>query len=189
MWAGGGSSRQPGRATSRHSAMLASTRLPPPREPTCWLGLQARSSVPAVAVGRRSPGRACGLFGARLARALLVLAGAARSGRRRLISWAAAVPSPFLKGQRQAAASARVGRLGGTDGFRLGSRAGRPLPPHVLQAVDRGQHSPAAAGGPFKNRLSSRPGPSSRTRAASCGPRRGPRLCQTPFRVSGVLCS
>lgn len=66
-------------------------------------------------------------------------------------------PPPFLKGQRQAAASARVGRLGGTDGFRLGSRAGRPLPPHVLQAVDRGQHSPAAAGGPFKNRLSSLP--------------------------------
>lgn len=76
VWAGGGSSRQPGRATGRHSAMLAGTRLLPLREPAC--GPASARPPPALAAGRRSPGRARGFFSARLSGAR-ALAGAARS--------------------------------------------------------------------------------------------------------------
>lgn len=38
VWAGCGSSRQPGRATVRRSAMLAGAHLPPPRKPACGFG-------------------------------------------------------------------------------------------------------------------------------------------------------
>lgn len=89
VWAGCGSSRQPGRATVRHSAMLAGARLPPPRKPACGFG-------PPL------PGRAPGLFCARLAGSRLALAGAARCGRRGLLrldssSGASPAPSPLLK--------------------------------------------------------------------------------------------
>ena len=72
VWAGCGSSRQPGRATVRRSAMLAGARLPPLRTPACGF-------EPLL------PGPDRGLFCARFAGARLVLAGAARSCRRRLL--------------------------------------------------------------------------------------------------------
>lgn len=58
VWAGCGSSRQPGRATVGHSAMLADARLPPPRKSACGFGSPLPASLWLVLLPPRR-GSAC----------------------------------------------------------------------------------------------------------------------------------
>lgn len=81
-------------------------------------GLRARpcppaGSPPAVAAGRRSPGRARGVYFAPLAEAQLTLAGAARSAVDSSPLGSAPSSSPFLKGQRQGPAPPGARRASG----------------------------------------------------------------------------
>lgn len=178
VWAGGGSSRQPGRATGRHSAMLAGTRLLPPREPACGPGSPARprrwppAAAPRAELVASSPA-SLGLAHWREPRA--------PPPPTHLLSGALLPSSSFLKGQRQVAGSARARR-------RACGRASRPLSPHVHEC---GRLRPALAGrGCVSGRrplriATSPPLPSPRTRAVSRGRgtvpdphARRPRLCR-----------
>lgn len=132
VWAGGGSSRQPGRAPGRHSAMLAGTRLPPPRAPACGLG-PARSPARPSARGARGPCSAS-VCGARLAPAGAARLAAADSCPLR----SAAALLPLLK---RATPGGRL-RPGQAPGVRAG------LGPPRVQLTDAGTWWP-----PVRERL------------------------------------
>lgn len=174
VWAGGGSSRQPGRATSRHSAMLASTRLPPPREPTCWLGLPgparlsrrwlwaaARRAEFAACLAPASPG--LGSFWRELRAPAAADSSLGRT----------AVPSPLLKratpGSRLRPSRASSGVLTGL-GWALGP-GGLCLRTCYRLSTEASTRLPRRVG--LLRTVLLFPWSSSRTRAASCGPRRG----------------